>query len=293
MSIPDPHKVFVVHGRNAAARDAMFAFLRAIGLHPIEWEQAIERTGVGSPYIGDVLDKAFTDAQAIVVLLTPDEITYLRPEYAEGTDDAETEPAAQARPNVLFEAGMAMGHDAKRTVLVELGKVRPFTDVIGRHAVKMDNSAAKRKALAQRLKTAGCEVNLSGDDWLSAGDLTPPASPGGGLPLGRRVPTSPNTSAVSFDVSYHDRGRGNGRLQVVNRGTETAYQVDIVIPPEAQSFHVMTDELPLAKLPSGKSFSLVAGRVMGPGKSHFDVRVVATLADGTPVEQDVFLSLVG
>ena len=99
-------KVFVVHGRNDQARSAMFAFLQSIGLDPIEWSEAVKMTGEGSPYIGQVLDVAFSSAQAIVVLLTPDDIAYLRSEYASDENDTETEPSAQARPNVLFEAGM-------------------------------------------------------------------------------------------------------------------------------------------------------------------------------------------
>jgi predicted nucleotide-binding protein len=51
------------------------------------------------------------------VLLTPDEIAYLQPRYGNGDHDPETLPAPQARPNVLFEAGMALGRDASRTVL--------------------------------------------------------------------------------------------------------------------------------------------------------------------------------
>ena len=64
-------RVFVVHGRNEPARDAMFSFLRSIGLQPIEWSQAVAATGEASPYIGVVLDSAFDAAQAVVVLMTP------------------------------------------------------------------------------------------------------------------------------------------------------------------------------------------------------------------------------
>src|SRR5215831_20229537 len=138
-------KVFVVHGRNREARTAMFTFLRAIGLAPIEWSEAVKLTGEASPYIGNVLGAAFNAAQAIVVLLTPDDVAYLRSEYASGDDDPEKSPSAQARPNVLFEAGMAMGRDPKRTVLVELGQLRPFSDVVGRHAVRIDASPERRK----------------------------------------------------------------------------------------------------------------------------------------------------
>ena len=65
--------VFVVHGRNEAARVAMFEFLRALDLHPMEWSEVRAQTGQASPYIGEVLDTAFSHARAIVVLLTPDD----------------------------------------------------------------------------------------------------------------------------------------------------------------------------------------------------------------------------
>lgn len=289
----DPRKVFVVHGRNLVARDSMFAFLRSLGLQPIEWEQAVQLTGTGSPYIGDVLDAAFAEAQAIVVLITPDEISYLRADFAQGDHDPETEPAAQARPNVLFEAGMAMGHDGKRTVLVELGKVRPFTDVIGRHTIRMDNGAGKRKALAQRLETAGCAVDTTGGDWLTEGDFSPPEPPGAGSALGKRIPSSSTVGRVRFDLNYHDRGKGSGRLQIINRGTEDAFDVNLELPPEASNVHLFGDELPLAKLPSGKSANLLASRHMGPGKDHFEVRVTAKTAEGVAIEEDVFVSLSG
>ena len=55
----NPDRVFVVHGRNQAAADSMFAFLRSLGLKPIEWDQAVAMTGKGSPYVGEVLDVAF------------------------------------------------------------------------------------------------------------------------------------------------------------------------------------------------------------------------------------------
>jgi hypothetical protein len=51
--------VFVVHGRNLKARDAMFAFLRSLDLKPMEWNQAVGLTGIASPYIGQVLDAGF------------------------------------------------------------------------------------------------------------------------------------------------------------------------------------------------------------------------------------------
>ena len=77
----------------------------------------------------------------------------------------------QARPNVLFEAGMAMGRDDKRIVLVEVGKLRPFSDVGGRHAVRLNSSTERRQEFAQRLESAGCLVNLTGTTWHKVGDF--------------------------------------------------------------------------------------------------------------------------
>lgn len=67
---------------------------------------------------------------------------------------------------------MAFGRHPDRTVLVQIGDMRPFSDVAGRHAVHFDGSAEARSDLANRLSTAGCEVDLSGRDWLSEGDFS-------------------------------------------------------------------------------------------------------------------------
>jgi predicted nucleotide-binding protein len=165
-SVADPRKVMVVHGRDEEARLAMFTFLRALGLAPQEWGELVVATGSGAPYIGEVLDRAFQIAKAVVVLFTPDDEACLRPDFRKPTDPAyETEPTPQARPNVLFEAGMAVGIHPDRTVLVELGSLRPFSDIYGRHAVRLDGQAGPLRDIARRLKAVGCAVDDSGDDW--------------------------------------------------------------------------------------------------------------------------------
>ncbi len=175
---PDPRSVFVIHGRDERLRSGMFQFLRSIDLNPIEWSRAIELTGKASPYVGEVLDSAFSNAQAVIVLLTPDDLTRLRPELCGSNEPThETEFSFQARPNVLFESGMAMARNPDQTVLVEVGVLRPFSDIGGRHTIRMDNSTKKRQELALRLKNAGCAVNLSGTDWQTEGDLKAPEMP--------------------------------------------------------------------------------------------------------------------
>lgn len=176
---PDPREVMVVHGRDEAVRRAMFSFLRAIGLHPIEWSEAVDATGSAAPYIGDVLDRAFAMAQAVVVVLTPDEEVVLRPGLRTGATHQEIQPARQARANVIFEAGIALSKHADRTVLVEIGDVRAFSDIAGRHTVRMDGSVKKRQDVAQRLEKAGCKVDLSGRDWHDEGSFRLSADPEG------------------------------------------------------------------------------------------------------------------
>jgi len=164
--------VFVVHGRNEKIRRAMFAFLRTIGLKPIEWIKALESTRKGAPFVGEVLDKAFSGATAVVVLLTPDDEARSKSEFLRSNDSQhERELTGQPRPNVLFEAGMAFGSHADKTVLVQVGAIRPFSDVGGRHVVHMNNSAEKRQELVAKLRASGCEVDL-GQDWLTEGDFS-------------------------------------------------------------------------------------------------------------------------
>jgi predicted nucleotide-binding protein len=176
----DRRKVMVVLGRNAAAGRAVFEFLRAIDLRPLEWTELVGSVNAGAPYIGEVLDAAFAQAQAVVVLATPDDVTHLRSDLLpEGDPDDEGTRRGQARPNVYFEAGMALGRFPTRTILTELGTLRAASDLGGRHAVRLNNDPACRKDLAQRLEKAGCLVNTSGDAWLTAGDFSAPEPVGG------------------------------------------------------------------------------------------------------------------
>lgn len=171
--MPDQRQVFVVHGRDDRLRRDFFGFLRALDLKPLEWSEALRLTGKAAPYIGEVLDKAFGTAQAIVVLLTPDDEVRLVPElWSSNEEEAEKELRLQARPNVLFEAGMAFGRNPDRTLLVEVGRVKAFSDVAGRHVVRLTNSPESRQDVAERLRTAGCAVSTSGRDWLQQGDFS-------------------------------------------------------------------------------------------------------------------------
>jgi len=173
---PPGKSVWIVHGRDDKLRRAMFDFVRSIGLEPLEWSSAVKATRKGSPYPGEVLDKAFAKASAVIVLLTPDDEAQLRKiHWRKGEEKYEKKLMGQARPNVLFEAGMAFGTHPSQTVLVEIGKCRPFSDTLGRLVVRMNDTPAKRKELADRLAAAGCIIDITSNAWMDAGDFSTPA----------------------------------------------------------------------------------------------------------------------
>ena len=138
-------RIFVVHGRNLAAKKAMYEFLRALGLKPLEWEQALAATYKAAPTTIEVVRAGIASSQCVIVLFTGDDLAKLNPRYGD-------EPLqCQARPNVIFEAGIAMALTGQeRTILVQVGPLRSFSDIDGINFVALDNSPAKRKALAAR-----------------------------------------------------------------------------------------------------------------------------------------------
>jgi predicted nucleotide-binding protein len=166
-SDPSKKNVFVVYGRDEALRLDLFAFLRAIGLTPLEFEEMVHLTGKPSPFTLEVLQAAFHHVQACVVLLSPDESVCLRPSLQEIGDPGT--PELQPRPNVLIEAGMAVALRPERTVLVQVGKTRKFSDFDGKQYVALDGSAKSRNKLLHRLQLAGCDAKGHGSDWLEVG----------------------------------------------------------------------------------------------------------------------------
>ncbi|GIJ48313.1 hypothetical protein Val02_51990 [Virgisporangium aliadipatigenens] len=175
--VPNPREVFVIHGRDDQARRAVWSLLQAIDLRPRDWEEAVGRTDNLSPFLGDVVAKAFEDIQAAVAILTPDDAVHLHPElHGDHEDEFEKRPSMQARPNVLFELGMALALHPTRTVIIEIGSLRPFADIGGRNVIRFDGTPARSLAairkISERLGNAGCAVNESGTDWLDTTRFT-------------------------------------------------------------------------------------------------------------------------
>ncbi|MGA2589165.1 MAG: nucleotide-binding protein [Bryobacteraceae bacterium] len=165
--------VFVVHGRNESLRKSTFDFLRALGLNPREWSQALLMAKGANPWTLDVIDAAMARVQAVVVMFSPDDEAKLKDEFC-GKNEKRTEGKlkGQPRPNVIFEAGLALGRHPDKTLLVQVGEVRGFTDILGKHIPKLTNEASKRNDIANRLAKIGCKVDTTGDDWRATGDFS-------------------------------------------------------------------------------------------------------------------------
>jgi predicted nucleotide-binding protein len=164
--------VWVVHGRDLKAANELRKLLRAFGLNPLEFTQAIAQTRQGSPFVGGVLEKGIGGTGATVVLFTGDDEARLRKGLRSASDsEQERNLTPQPRLNVVFEAGMGFGHDARRTVLVQIGRIRPISNLAGRHIVHLDGSQQSRQELATKLRAAGCKVNQDGLDWMTHGEF--------------------------------------------------------------------------------------------------------------------------
>lgn len=158
--------VFVVHGRDDQVRRRFYDFLRALNLWPLEWEPLVRSTGTASPFLLDVVEGGLMQAQAVLVLLTPDDVVHLHPSLHGPREHAfETAAAGQPRPNVMLELGMAQARCPERTVIVEIGQLRPIADLQGLNVIRFDGSTAALHKIVQRLKGAGCPIDDRGADW--------------------------------------------------------------------------------------------------------------------------------
>jgi len=252
----------------------------------------VELTASASPFVGDVLTAAFDAAQAVVVLLTPDDVAYMRPDLVRDEDpDYEKNPTPQPRPNVLFEAGMALGLHPDRTVIVEIGRLRPFSDIGGRHIVRFDGSAAARQALAVRLESAGCDMDRSGTDWLSAGDFAPlpkavaSPNPASGDPTTDGVPDFGAPVEPQLHLKVTRTGDLRYRFVVTNRGPGSVNSL-FVRPSEDAPILLFDEELPLQELSEGESVTIPAALIGKlPRAQEITVQLSAHMSAGRRVEK--------
>jgi hypothetical protein len=114
------------------------------------------------------------NVQGVLILFSPDEEARLKAKFCGPIDKKKglCRLDGQARPNVFFEAGLALGAHSQKTLLVRVGDMRDLSDIAGKHLVHLSNSPTARKELAQRLRTKlKFRVDTTGDQWLTIGNF--------------------------------------------------------------------------------------------------------------------------
>lgn len=143
---PLSRRVFVVHGHDDGAREAVARFLEKIGFEAIILH---EQANQGRTVIEKI--EAHGEARFAVVLLTPDDMG-----CAKGG-----EPEPRARQNVLLELGYFIGRLGRnRVCALKRGTLEIPSDFAGVVWEKMDDSGGWKQALGRELQAAGHEV-----DW--------------------------------------------------------------------------------------------------------------------------------
>lgn len=139
-------KVFIVHGHDDHAREAVARFLEKIGLQPIILH---EQANQGRTIVEKV--EAHGDVGFAVVLLTPDD---------EGCKRGES-PSPRARQNVILELGYFIGRLGRKSVCaLKRDDLEIPSDFGGVVYETFDASGGWKQALGRELHDAGFEI-----DW--------------------------------------------------------------------------------------------------------------------------------
>lgn len=141
--------IFIVHGHDEAAKQAVARFLEKLDLNPIILHEQPDR---GRTIIQKFED--YSDVGFAVILLTPDDIGYKK--------DKPEETKARARQNVIFELGFFIGKLGHENVcaLYKEGVELP-SDIQGRLYVSMDPGEGWHMKLAREIKHSGIDIDMN------------------------------------------------------------------------------------------------------------------------------------
>ncbi|MBX3490503.1 nucleotide-binding protein [Parvibaculum sp.] len=144
--LPMSNKVFIVHGHDGEAREAVARFLEKLGFEAIILHEQASR---GRTVIEKV--EAHSDVGFAIILLTPDDV-------GRAKDMTELEP--RARQNVLLELGYFIGKLGRDRVLaLKRGVVEIPSDFAGVVWESYEGTGWKQ-SLAKELEAAGHKI-----DW--------------------------------------------------------------------------------------------------------------------------------
>jgi predicted nucleotide-binding protein len=140
--------VFIVHGHNDGAKDAVARLLERLGLkYTILHEQANRGQTIIEKF------ERHAEAAFAVVLLTPDDVG--------ASKDKQDHLQPRARQNVIFELGFFYAKLGRENVCALYKDIEPPSDISGILYTPMDLHGQWRYKLAQELDAAGLEVDMN------------------------------------------------------------------------------------------------------------------------------------
>jgi hypothetical protein len=145
----DNSKVFIVHGRDEAAKEKVARFVEKLGLEAIILH---EKSSSGRTIIEKI--EHYSNVGFAIVLYTPDDLGNVK-------DKAE-ELNGRARQNVVFEHGFLIGRLGRPNVaaLVEAPIELP-NDISGVVYINMDEASAWQLQIAKEMKACGYKIDMN------------------------------------------------------------------------------------------------------------------------------------
>ena len=145
----DKSKVFIVHGHDNAAKEAVARFIEKIGLQAIILH---EQASSGQTIIEKI--EANSNVGFGIVLYTPCDL---------GTTQKQKEDLKpRARQNVVFEHGYLIGKIGRKNVCALVKEdIETPNDISGVIYIKMDEGDSWKFAVAKEMKACGYEIDLN------------------------------------------------------------------------------------------------------------------------------------
>ena len=141
--------IFIVHGSDHGARDAVARLLERLDLSPIILDEEASK--------GRTIHQKFLDHSTVVyavVLFTPDDVG--------GPADESASMRPRPRQNVVYELGFFSAKLGHRNVCVlHSDGVEIPSDLSGVIYIPLDNSGAWNLRLAKEMKGAGIEIDMN------------------------------------------------------------------------------------------------------------------------------------
>jgi hypothetical protein len=137
-------RAFIVHGHDEQARSALENFLNALGVRVVPFHRAAPADMAAS--ILETVLAGISKADVVFILFTPDEqSSFYSPstgQYLAQTEEGEALAGWQPRPNVIFEAGVAVAVARAKTALIKLGPIRRISDLDGVRYINLNEPNA-------------------------------------------------------------------------------------------------------------------------------------------------------